>query len=122
MSFADHAAPGMIGTMPGTGLCRVVWHFPSKGRLSARHIPAAVISHSRGNESTICALNDSVINFTREVRGAHMRRPAQSTHRIISSETGRVRLQGGPGPVPFAVLCEARPLVANKKAAALAAQ
>ncbi|MDB6040728.1 MAG: hypothetical protein JWM99_4569 [Verrucomicrobiales bacterium] len=24
MGFADHAAPGMMGTMPGTGLCRVV--------------------------------------------------------------------------------------------------
>jgi hypothetical protein len=23
MGFADHAAPGMIGTMPGPGLCRV---------------------------------------------------------------------------------------------------
>ena len=24
MGFADYAAPGIIGTMPGTGLCRVV--------------------------------------------------------------------------------------------------
>ena len=36
--------PPGVGTMPGTGLCRVVWHFPSKGRLSARHIPAADLS------------------------------------------------------------------------------
>ena len=59
--------------------------------LLARHIPLAVISHSRGRESTICALNDSFISFTCEVRGTHMRRPAQSPHRIVSSKTGRVR-------------------------------
>ena len=71
-------------------------------------------AYSGGNDKSfqglwICdmRLNDSLINFTCEVRGAHMRRPAQSTHRIISSETGRVRLQAGPGPVPSAVLCEA---------------
>ena len=58
--------------------------------LLARHIPLAVISHSRGRESTICALNDSFISFTCEVRGTHMRRPAQSPHRIVSSKTGRV--------------------------------
>ena len=34
--------PPGVGTMPGTGLCRVTWHFPSKGGLSARHIPVAV--------------------------------------------------------------------------------
>ena len=55
-------------------------------------------------------------------QGAHMRRPAQSPHRIVSSKTGRVRLHAGPGPVPSAVLCEARPLVAKKKAAPLVAQ
>ena len=68
---------------------------------------AAMISHSKGCGSKICALNDSVINFTCEVRGAHMRRPAQSPHRIVSSKTGRVRLYASPGPVPSAVLCEA---------------
>jgi hypothetical protein len=41
------------------------------------------ISHSKGRESTICALNDSGINFICEVRGAHMRRPAQSPHRTV---------------------------------------
>jgi hypothetical protein len=82
---------------------------------------AGTESHSRGCESTICALNDAVINFTCEVRGAHMRLPAQSPHRIGSSKTV-VRLHAGPGPVSSAVLCEARPLDANKKAAALAAQ
>ena len=96
-----------LGTMPGTGLCRVVWHFPSNDGLLARHIWLAVISHSKGCESKICALNDSVTNFTCEVRGAHMRWPAQSLHRIVSSKTGRVRLYAGPGPVPSAVLCEA---------------
>ena len=99
-------APG-VGTMPGTGLCRVTWHFPSSDRLLARHIPVAVTSHFRSSESTICALNDSVINFACKVRGAPMRRPAQSPHRIVSSKTGRVRLHAGPGPVPSAVLCEA---------------
>src|SRR6202007_3252943 len=33
--------PPGVGTMPGTGLCRVMWHFPSDERLSARHSPAA---------------------------------------------------------------------------------
>src|SRR5271165_4558137 len=110
VAFADHAAPGMIGTMPGTGLCRVTWHFPSNDRLFGPAYsggPVEVISHSRGSEFTICALNDSVINFTCKVRGAHMRRPAQSPHRLVSSKTGRVRLHAVPGPVLSAVLCEA---------------
>jgi hypothetical protein len=53
MSFADHAGSGMIGTMPGTGLCRVVWHFPSKGRLSARHIPAAYLETAEEAQNTV---------------------------------------------------------------------
>src|SRR5271167_1978400 len=110
-----------VGTMPGTGLCRVVWYFPSNDRLSGRHSPGAVRSHSKACESTICALNDSLTNFTYEGRGAHMR-PAQPSHRIVSGETGRVRLHASPGPVPSAVDCKARPLVARKQAAPLAAQ
>src|SRR5271165_742726 len=102
--------PTGVGTMPGTGLCRVTWHFPSNDRLFGPAYsggPVEVISHSRGSEFTICALNDSVINFTCKVRGAHMRRPAQSPHRLVSSKTGRVRLHAVPGPVLSAVLCEA---------------
>ena len=39
--------------MPGTGLCRVVCHFPSKGRLSARHIPAAYLETSEEAQNTV---------------------------------------------------------------------
>jgi hypothetical protein len=45
--------PPGVGTMPGTGLCRVVWHFPSKGRLSARHIPAAYLETAEEAQNTV---------------------------------------------------------------------
>src|SRR5271166_3063578 len=53
------AGPTGTGTMPGTGLCRVTWHFPSNDRLFGPAYsggPVEVISHSRGSEFTICAL------------------------------------------------------------------
>ena len=39
--------------MPGTGICREVWHFPSKGRLSARHILAAYLETAEEAENTV---------------------------------------------------------------------
>jgi hypothetical protein len=96
--------PG-IGTMPGTGLCRVTGDFPLKDRLSARHNP--VTNRSRRREFALSRVNDLfIINIVYQERGAHMRWPAQSSHRIVSSETGKLGLHTSPGLVPPAVLCE----------------
>jgi hypothetical protein len=77
MGFADHAAPGMIGTMPGAGLCRVPAGFPLNKSLSTRHSPAAVERHSSRVKFAVRLGDDSIINFTRKKRGAPMRRPPQ---------------------------------------------
>jgi hypothetical protein len=47
------AGPTGIGTMPGTGLCRVTWHFPSMGKLLARHIPVAYLETAKEAQNTV---------------------------------------------------------------------
>ena len=76
---------------------------------------------SRGAEFAISPVNDSIINFTREERGARMRRPPQCTYRIVSDEIGRAGLHTGNGLVPSAMFRKVRPVAETKKAAPMVA-
>ena len=125
MAFAHHAGSGMMGIMPGTGLCRAIRELPlNNGRewFPTRHNPPQAIGCFCDGEFTIRLLNHTIINLTCKKWRPRQRQPPLRAHRAFSGETGRPGLHALPGRISSALRCKNRPLAASTKGAPMVAQ